>query len=249
MSDRGIPVVELFGPTIQGEGAVAGQVSIFVRTGGCPLRCAWCDSPHAVDPRRIKAAARWIEHDTLIEDVVTLVAKADEEWPGARGMWVTLTGGDPVMWDLSRAVCGLRLCGFRVAVETQATLWRDWLEDCELVTCSPKPPSSGMDGKLDIPVLQKYWARLQNKMVLKIVVFDDADFEFAARLHAFLPSAKLYLSAGTPQTDYVVEVSRKLDACIGYQWLCERVTADPRFHDAVVGMQMHVLAWGTELGR
>ena len=43
-------IAEVFGPTIQGEGALIGEPTVFVRTGGCDYRCAWCDSMHAVDP-------------------------------------------------------------------------------------------------------------------------------------------------------------------------------------------------------
>ncbi len=46
-----IRISEIFGPTIQGEGALIGQPTVFVRTGGCDYRCAWCDSLHAVDSR------------------------------------------------------------------------------------------------------------------------------------------------------------------------------------------------------
>ena len=45
-----IPVVEIFGPTIQGEGAEAGVPTHFVRVGGCDYRCIWCDTMYAVDP-------------------------------------------------------------------------------------------------------------------------------------------------------------------------------------------------------
>ena len=45
----GNPIV-IIGPTIQGEGALAGRPTIFVRTGGCDFRCTWRDSLHAVDP-------------------------------------------------------------------------------------------------------------------------------------------------------------------------------------------------------
>ena len=44
-----IRVSEIFGPTIQGEGALIGQPTIFVRTGGCDYRCSWCGTMHAVD--------------------------------------------------------------------------------------------------------------------------------------------------------------------------------------------------------
>ncbi|PFV11560.1 7-carboxy-7-deazaguanine synthase QueE, partial [Bacillus cereus] len=39
-----IPVLEIFGPTIQGEGMVIGQKTMFIRTAGCDYSCSWCDS-------------------------------------------------------------------------------------------------------------------------------------------------------------------------------------------------------------
>src|SRR6056297_3563779 len=50
MSDETpLRVSEIFGPTIQGEGALIGVPTVFVRLGGCDYRCSWCDSLHAVD--------------------------------------------------------------------------------------------------------------------------------------------------------------------------------------------------------
>src|SRR5690606_39988469 len=44
-----IPVIEIFGPTIQGEGMVIGQKTMFVRTAGCDYSCSWCDSAFTWD--------------------------------------------------------------------------------------------------------------------------------------------------------------------------------------------------------
>lgn len=46
---KGIPVLEIFGPTIQGEGMVIGQKTMFVRTAGCDYSCSWCDSAFTWD--------------------------------------------------------------------------------------------------------------------------------------------------------------------------------------------------------
>ena len=51
------PVIEVFGPTIQGEGAEAGLPTHFVRFGGCDYRCSWCDTMYAVDPAVLWATA------------------------------------------------------------------------------------------------------------------------------------------------------------------------------------------------
>lgn len=39
------PVIEVFGPVVQGEGALAGAPCHFVRFGGCDYRCSWCVAP------------------------------------------------------------------------------------------------------------------------------------------------------------------------------------------------------------
>lgn len=244
--DNKIPVAELFSYTIQGEGALAGQVSAFLRTSYCPLKCIWCDSMHAVDPEKIKKTSRWLLPDQILAELEEKLGTAGKQ---GRLPWVTLTGGDPVMWgNLDVVVDGLLLRGHKLAVETEGFLWQDWLEKCDLVTVSPKPPSSGMADKLNIPLLQKYHARLAGRLVAKVVVFNDEDLEFAARVRRFFPNVPFYLSSGTEQEsdDYRETI---LHVCRGFKTLSEKVCADPRFHDAIVLPQLHVLAWGRDLGR
>lgn len=44
-----IPFLEVFGPTIQGEGMVIGKKTMFVRTYGCDYGCVWCDTAYTWD--------------------------------------------------------------------------------------------------------------------------------------------------------------------------------------------------------
>src|SRR3712207_8798896 len=73
------PVIEIFGPTIQGEGAEAGLPTHFVRLGGCDYRCAWCDTMYAVDPRTVRDTAERLSGETIIERLQTLAGCPDWE--------------------------------------------------------------------------------------------------------------------------------------------------------------------------
>ncbi|CUH42006.1 7-carboxy-7-deazaguanine synthase [Ruegeria atlantica] len=52
-------ISEIFGPTVQGEGALIGQPTVLVRSGGCDFRCSWCDSLHAVDSAFATIGQQW----------------------------------------------------------------------------------------------------------------------------------------------------------------------------------------------
>jgi len=245
MPQEKLPIIELFGPTIQGEGALTGQISYFVRTFSCSFRCNWCDSLHAVLPANRKHAT-YLTEEEIVGKLINLTSIDNHYKP-----WVTLTGGDPVIWDLSKLCILLSAEGFKVNVETQGHLWQEWLTQTDLVTCSPKGPSSGMADKLNLATLQKYDARLNNrnnKLILKIIIFDVEDLAFAKRIHRLLPKTRLYLSVGTPL--YEANADLEHNVIDGFRWLTEEVLKHhPDLHDTTIGAQQHVLLWGRELGR
>lgn len=232
-----IPVIELFGPTIQGEGAMAGRVTSFLRLGGCPYRCVWCDTMYAVDPIQIKKNATYMTEDEIFVAIHEKV----------KTPWITITGGDPVMWDLTYLIRKLRQTGYQINVETEGSLWRPWLIDVQQITLSPKPPSSGMSGKLCIETLRKYMNTLAH-VSLKVVIFDSTDYKWARDLH-LEESLKFpfYLSVGTKQGLHNDEEVKSL-IMKQLRWLFEIVCNDITMYDVIILPQLHVLAWGTRIG-
>jgi 7-carboxy-7-deazaguanine synthase len=239
----GVPVVEVFGPTIQGEGELAGVPTAFVRFGGCDYRCTWCDSLHAVLPDAVREAPRMTAPE-IAESLGGLPARPE---------WVTLSGGNPALLELGDLVARLHQDGWRIAVETQGSIWRDWLADVDLLTVSPKPPSSGMLSSDHEAETLRFLGRAveaSGQVVLKIVVFDDQDYDWARGVRASWTGVPFHLSCGTdpPQVDTShAEALRELS--VRYRWLCERAAHDPIMIDARILPQLHVVAWGHEKGR
>ena len=233
------PVIEIFGPTIQGEGAEAGVPTHFVRFGGCDYRCDWCDTMYAVDPATVRADSQRLTSDQIVERLRQL---------GGRPQWVTLSGGNPALHRLDALVDELHTLGYRVAAETQGSVWRPWLAKLDRLTISPKPPSSGMDGDRHREQFTRFMtaaASALKRAVLKIVCFDDADLVWAKAVAAEYPDMPLFLSAGTP-----VPSPENLRDAVGdrYRWLCETVAADAELARARVLPQLHVIAWKETTG-
>jgi 7-carboxy-7-deazaguanine synthase len=236
------PVVELFGPTVQGEGALAGVPTAFVRFGGCDYRCSWCDSLHAVLPAAVREAPR-MSGDELLTAL-----------DGIGTSWVTLSGGNPALLELGDLVSALQAGGRRVAVETQGSVWRDWLRRVDLLTVSPKPPSSEMASPEHDAETAAFLERAvdgdQVRAVLKIVIFDEADYAWARDLHRRWPALPFHLSCGTsPPGNGEPHAETLALLAARYRWLCERAAGDPAMIDATILPQLHVIAWGHEKGR
>jgi 7-carboxy-7-deazaguanine synthase len=237
-----VPVVEVFGPTIQGEGDLAGVPTAFVRFGGCDYRCSWCDSLFAVLPDDVRRAPRM----TPAEVTAALDALA------GRPEWVTLSGGNPALLELGELVSLLHASGRRVAVETQGSVWRDWLAACDLLTVSPKPPSSGMATPANMGESERFLERARaggGRVVVKVVVFDEADYQWAGALRTRVAGLPFHLSCGTDPPGPETSHAEALDGVSErYRWLCERAARDPAMDGARILPQLHVLAWGHQRG-
>ncbi len=96
----GANLVEIFS-SVQGEGTHVGETTLFIRFGGCDLRCRWCDSPHTWEPAsecRVEIARGSGRFRTLPNPVsLEAIVEAAEALELASHRFVSLTGGEPLL--------------------------------------------------------------------------------------------------------------------------------------------------------
>ena len=151
--------------TLQGEGKFQGKAAYFIRLGGCDVGCVWCDVKDSWDAGK---------HPLYrIDDLITEVKKNP-------GSIVVITGGEPLMHDLTELTSALHRNGLRAHMETSGSspLSGDW----DWITLSPKKFKDPLPEIL--PLASE----------LKIVVFNKSDFAWAEKWAALVaPECKLYL--------------------------------------------------------
>ncbi|WP_063307299.1 7-carboxy-7-deazaguanine synthase QueE [Pseudovibrio sp. Ad46] len=236
-----LSISEIFGPTIQGEGALIGEPTVFVRAGGCDYRCSWCDTLHAVD-----SAYRhtWDQMDSA--DVWHKI----EELSGHQPITVSLSGGNPAIQDFSKLISLGKAKGYKFAIETQGSVARDWFADLDTLVLSPKPPSSGETVNWD-----KFDACLDAALnsatcVIKVVVFDDVDYDWAKDVGERYPYLPMYLQPGnhTPPPPEDDDATIDMDGIMDrMHWLVDKTVSDQWFKPRILP-QLHVLLWGNKRG-
>ena len=116
-------LIEIFA-SAQGEGPEVGRTSVFVRFGGCDLRCRWCDSPNTwktSETFRIETAPGSAEFEVRANPVsASEIAEIADRLAPNRSTWISLTGGEPLLQPAAIAAVAraLRARGRRVYLET-----------------------------------------------------------------------------------------------------------------------------------
>ena len=159
-----LPVMEHF-YTLQGEGFHQGRAAYFIRLGGCDVGCVWCDVKDSWDAEK---------HPVLnIDDLVLNIQQTSAKL-------VVITGGEPLMHNLDALTSALQAKGLETNIETSGAhplsgTW-DW------ICLSPKK------FKAPLPEI------LPHAHELKVVVFNQSDFDWAEQYAALVsPACKLYL--------------------------------------------------------
>lgn len=151
-------ICEMF-RSIQGEGKLIGVPTYFIRSVGCNLDCAWCDTKYSFD------GGTEMSVDEIVESA------RDERY-------ICITGGEPMIQkEFPELLDRLLAEGKHVTIETNGSVSLKDLPDSEnvLVSMDVKCPSSKMTDRMDWNNL----ALLRPKDQLKFVLADEGDYEFA----------------------------------------------------------------------
>ena len=190
-----LPVMESF-YTIQGEGFYQGRAAYFIRLGGCDVGCVWCDVKDSWDASKHPL----VNIDDLLKEVNDTPAEM-----------VVITGGEPLMHDLSLLTKTLQAAGLETNIETSGSspLSGSWNWIC----LSPKK------FKAPLPEVVPFANEL------KIIVFNKTDFKWAEEFAAQVsPGCKLYLQ---PEWSKSVEIT---------PLIVEYIKANPKWE---LSLQLH----------
>lgn len=202
-------LVEVFA-SLQGEGLYCGEPQIFIRFGGCSLRCLYCDTPQG-----LVAPAEWIAHFEPVQrgenpvdvaQVLSFVAALDQEWNAPRTL--SITGGEPLIqapflkellphWHGTRRI-HLETAGAHPRALESVAGWLDHVSmDWKLASTMER----GNFDQRHCEFLDVIAARAVDACVKFVITSEVFVPEFLAALDqvlARLPSIPIYLQPATP---------------------------------------------------
>lgn len=237
-----LEINEIFGPTIQGEGQLVGNPSIFIRFGKCNFRCEGfaveyetpsgikkcsCDSFYAVDPA---FKDQWHQMDASI--IIQEVSKLEPNYK----VDIVITGGEPLLyWNKPEFQAVLKhytTNGYKVTIETNASLNINFEHDYQkeiLFSMSVKLSNSlePLKKRVNTQTLNKILTSTQNsylKFVVEKAFIENAKEEIST-ITKNIPSCPIYLM---PMGDTAEEINEHCHAVIdmaiemGYKY-CDRL--------------------------
>lgn len=170
-----LPVMEQF-YTLQGEGFHQGKAAYFIRLGGCDVGCVWCDVKESWDAGKhpkYEVGGLMLEVQKTPTDIVVI------------------TGGEPLMYDLTELTKQLQKAGYKTHLETSGAypLSGEW----DWICVSPKKFKAPLEAIL--PAADE----------LKVVIFNNSDFGWAEKYATQVSDrCKLYLQ---PEWDKAAQMT------------------------------------------
>jgi len=168
---------------IQGEGPYAGKVTYFVRTFGCNLHCAYCDTKYASDGMNYYAQT---------DEIASRVVKTAVEH-------VCITGGEPLL-QFESVVALIERLQFvgrlsSISIETNGEVYiNPQIRNLHYVTLTMDIKTPGSKNE-NIHVWKDNIKELRKQDVIKFVICDMDDFNFASRIiDKLLVPQQVYIS-------------------------------------------------------
>ncbi len=175
------PVNEYF-LSVQGEGIQYGRLALFIRFGKCNLKCNFCDTKFALN-----------EYEYLSLNRIKNLLKTHRIRTGQ----LIITGGEPLLYDLNDIINYAKKLKYKIFVETNGTLYQEWLEKIDWIVVSPKRDSQQ----------NKHALELANE--LKFVIQKRSDFKFVEKFMPFNPAYLMPVSNDMKMADMIFNYLKK----------------------------------------
>ena len=184
-----LEVNEIFGPTIQGEGKLVGNPSVFVRFGNCNMSCVGfgveyetpsgikkfsCDSYYASDSAFKEQWNKYESSKPLIEELNKLLPSYKVD--------IVITGGEPLIYwkdiEFQKFIHYYINMGYKITIETNASINIDLVQPWHkeiLFSMSVKLSNSGesLNKRININTLNNI-INLNKESYLKFVINKDS---------------------------------------------------------------------------
>jgi len=214
--------------SIQGEGSLVGVPSVFVRTSGCNLRCAWCDTPYTSwkpegDERSL---------DEILEQVAAYPARH-----------VVVTGGEPMIApEIVALTERLQARKLHITIETAGTVFAPVA--CDLMSISPKLAHSTPEGLWGA---QHERLRFQPEVLQRLMAAYDYQLKFVVTRPEDLDEIEMMLNRISAYRARVILMPEGVEPAVLHErgsWLAEIAKRQGfRFSP-----RLHVELWGNRRG-
>ena len=215
-------VNEIFGPSIQGEGRLAGMRTMFLRLSGCNLACIWCDTPYTwnyigtpfqhpekFDPKKEV-------HPMSCDEVLARLKKKGLRKVKA----LVITGGEPMLQqdEIIQLLKLLKKDSYWVEIETNGTVEPkdELLELIDQINCSPKTSNSGSDNRPKMRERPEALRKLasSDKTFFKFVVSSENDLAEIKDLIYRYSMKNVYLMAeGSTREEQYALADKVVEMC------------------------------------
>lgn len=194
--------------SVNGECYNSGRPTVFVRTFGCNLRCAFCDTKECWSEENFEKVYQG-EHQLMWMTADEIVARVEEEERNFKYKSICLTGGEPLLPEnepvIDEVIEKLIALNYAVDVETDGGVdYARWIEKFGTVKVDSLNNRVGMSlitdwklphSKMNKKMIESNLAILRPFDFIKCVISDDEeDWEEFERICKSGTEAKLYLS-------------------------------------------------------